>query len=147
MDNFVIFIVLILFGIVGYRLFLWPSKSRVDPSRLKKTAKGQVGNSTSSKWRSVKIRPGLTPCKMASDQINQIFLAVDAPNLPLEGCTRKKCLCKYVFLADRRDLEDRREYLGHISKVYNSNKGDDRRLIRGRRLSDSLHRPLPEYQV
>ncbi len=147
MEIVVILIVLILIGIVGYILNTRFSGSRVSTLRPRKTSKGQVANSTRTKWRSVKIRPGLTPCKNASEKSSQVFLAVEAPIFPLEGCTRKKCLCKYEFLTDRRSHEDRREYLEHIGTLCSSYKGDDRRRILGRRLLESSPSRSPEFQA
>ena len=40
-------------------------------------------NSEDTKWRSVKIRPGLIACDRVADMTGQIFLSQQAPSLPL----------------------------------------------------------------
>ena len=42
----------------------------------------------------------------------QRFLAVRAPALPVPGCDRKKCECRYIRHADRRAPGDRRDAFG-----------------------------------
>ncbi len=91
--------------------------------------------SSDTRWRAVEIRPGLFCCKTAAKIANRIYLASEAPTFPLDGCSEKKCQCKYKFLDDRRNGEDRRDDFVTLSSVTQSFE-NDRRHLRGRRTSD-----------
>ncbi len=56
----------------------------------------------------VSIERDLLPCKAAQDIGDKRFLSHEAPDLPLEGCDRDKCACRYVHHSDRRTHEERR---------------------------------------
>jgi hypothetical protein len=91
--------------------------------------------SEDTKWRSVKIRPGLIACARVADMTGQIFLSQQAPSLPLENCTEKDCRCHYIFLDDRRSGTDRRIEMGKLAEFV-PNMGINRRSIAGRRATD-----------
>jgi hypothetical protein len=91
--------------------------------------------SEDTKWRSVKIRPGLIACDRVADMTGQIFLSRAAPSLPLENCTEKDCRCHYIFLDDRRSGTDRRIEMGKLDEFL-PNIGKNRRSISGRRATD-----------
>jgi len=91
--------------------------------------------SEDTRWRSVKIRPGLIACDRVADMTGQIFLSREAPSLPLESCTEKDCRCHYIFLNDRRTGTDRRIELGKLDELLPS-MGINRRGIPGRRAND-----------
>ena len=91
--------------------------------------------SSDTRWRSVKIRPGLMSCKRVSTLAGQIFLAEEAPSLPLPNCAEEDCRCHYIFLEDRRSGADRRIEYGRFGD-YASSHGSDRRLQTGRRYAD-----------
>ena len=91
--------------------------------------------STDTRWRSVKIRPGLMACTSVTTISSQIFLSRDAPPLPLEGCVDKGCNCHYIFLDDRRGGGDRRIDLGRLGDFFPDYE-HERRQIQGRRLAD-----------
>jgi hypothetical protein len=102
--------------------------------RFKKADNDSPGKSKDTQWRAVRIRSGLIACKAVSSIKGRIFLAPDAPSLPLENCS-EDCRCHYVFLDDRRGGADRRiEYsqLGGLLTGY----GNERRRFAGRRLVD-----------
>ena len=105
--------------------------------RFKKTAKagGSTGRSSDTRWRSVKIRPGTTPCRPVAAITGQIFLAQGAPSLPLANCTNNNCGCRYVFLEDRRSGEERRLELSRIGDLVPDYQSDRRRES-GRRYAD-----------
>lgn len=86
-----------------------------------------------TKWRSVRIRPGLNCCKLALSLQEQVFLSKEVPTLPLEYCTEKNCTCHYLFLDDRRSGLDRRAELARVGALLS---GIDRRRSQGRRLAD-----------
>jgi hypothetical protein len=91
--------------------------------------------SEDTRWRSVKIRPGLIACDRIADMTGQIFLSQEAPSLPLESCTEKDCRCHYIFLNDRRTGTDRRIELGKLDELLPSMR-INRRDIPGRRATD-----------
>jgi len=92
-------------------------------------------NSEDTKWRSVKIRPGLIACDRVAGISGQIFLSQEAPSLPLENCTEQDCSCHYIFLDDRRSGTDRRVEMGKLDEFL-PNLGINRRSIAGRRATD-----------
>jgi len=105
--------------------------------RFKKpaTTVDRTDRSSDTRWRSVKIRPGTAPCRSIAEITGQIFLAPDAPSLPLKNCTKENCQCRYVFLEDRRSGDDRRldfDRFGDFIPTYKS----DRRRESGRRYAD-----------
>ena len=94
----------------------------------------RTGNAEITKWRSVKIKPGLISCKRADRMTGEIYFAADAPTFPLDSCTEKLCQCKYVYLDDRRDGSDRREsteYSADLFALHEKERrgGKDRRTI------------------
>jgi hypothetical protein len=96
---------------------------------------GADDTSADTKWRSVKIRPGLISCERVAKMEGQIFLSKEAPRLPLDNCTENDCRCHYIFLDDRRSGSDRRlefDRLGDFLPTYPS----ERRQLPGRRLAD-----------
>jgi len=102
--------------------------------RFKKVDDDSPGKSKNSKWRSVRIRSGLIACKAVSSIKGRIFLAPDAPSLPLENCT-EDCRCHYVFLDDRRNGTNRRIEFGQRGG-FMPGYGSERRRFAGRRLAD-----------
>ena len=93
------------------------------------------GESSDTRWRSVKIRPGLMSCKRVGTIAGQIFLAEEAPSLPLENCTEEDCRCHYIFLEDRRSGMDRRVELGRFGEFVSSYRSE-KRYHAGRRYAD-----------
>ena len=88
-----------------------------------------------TRWRAVKIEPGLMSCKAAAECAGQVFLASSAPRIPLDGCDETECRCKYVHLEDRRSGGDRRIELGELGAFLPANK-EERRRSKGRRVTD-----------
>ncbi len=102
----------------------------------------KIGRSTNesdpdsdTKWRSVKIRPGLITCDRVASLAGQVFLSREAPELPLANCGERDCRCHYVFLDDRRSGIDRRLELGRLG-AFLSISERDRRHVPGRRAGD-----------
>jgi len=104
---------------------------------FKKPGKSEdsAGKSSDTRWRSVKIRPDAAPCRAVAEITGQIFLAQNAPSLPLENCSKENCRCRYVFLEDRRSGEDRRLLLGRFDDFIPDYQRD-RRRVSGRRYAD-----------
>ncbi len=97
---------------------------------------GDSGNaSADTKWRSVRVRPGLNACKRVEQITDQVFLAREAPVLPLPYCTEPECRCHYLFMDDRRSGLDRRVEMARLGYVF-AGKGSDRRRSPGRRVGD-----------
>ena len=79
-----------------------------------------------TRWRAVKIVPGLIACDAVQSLTDQIFLASESPHLPLGDCARADCRCKYAHLDDRRSGSDRRLDLGSLDGYLPSNHADRR---------------------
>lgn len=88
-----------------------------------------------TRWRSVKIRPGLIACERIASLDGQVFLSREAPELPLANCTGADCRCHYLFLDDRRSGIDRRAQLERLGEFLSSSDRDRRRSP-GRRAGD-----------
>ncbi len=91
--------------------------------------------SADTKWRSVKVRPGLNACKRVEQIADQLFLSREAPVLPLPYCTETECRCHYLFMDDRRSGLDRRVEMAKLNYIFAGN-GGDRRRSPGRRTGD-----------
>ena len=88
-----------------------------------------------TRWRTVKVRPGLIACKHAGDIQHHLFLSREAPELPLPHCSETDCRCHYVFHDDRRSGVDRRAQMDRVERLLSSRR-DDRRRSPGRRADD-----------
>ncbi len=84
-------------------------------------------------FRSVSIVSNAPRCKTAIRVKDERFLAVEAPPLPLPGCTSENCHCRYHYHDDRRSELNRRAPAGSIqrdfvaSENFKERKGADRR--------------------
>ena len=63
---------------------------------------------TSSDFHAVSVRPGAYACNEANEIAGQRFLATEAPEIPLPGCTSSNCECHFVHHDDRRSGKERR---------------------------------------
>ena len=95
----------------------------------------ETDSAAETRWRSVRLRPGLIACESIADLDGQVFLSREAPELPLANCTMANCRCHYVFLDDRRSGIDRRADLERLGNKISIN-GRDRRHSTGRRGGD-----------
>jgi hypothetical protein len=76
----------------------------------------------------VAIRPCReSPCAAVTALADKRFLAVRAPALPVPGCDRTTCNCRYVRFADRRAPDDRREAYARFGG-FKPNSGTNRRI-------------------
>ena len=87
-----------------------------------------------TRWRAVKVVPGLICCRRAELMSHQVFLSKDSPQLPLPGCTEKRCTCKYRHMADRRSGSDRRARFDELTDYLPPNQVE-RRIV-SRRAAD-----------
>ena len=130
-----IVIICLLAGLIMYGFKPYDYGGNVK--RFKKPAKTNASPDSSSdtRWRSVKIRPGASTCRPVAEITGHIFLAQDAPSLPLANCSQKNCQCRYVFLEDRRSGDDRRFELGRFGDLMPGYQRE-RRHVPGRRYAD-----------
>ena len=134
----ILFAIVILSMLVGIIMLVFkPYDYGENVQHFKKIGNPGKRNKKSedTRWRSVKIRPGLIACDRVADMTGQIFLSQQAPSLPLETCTEEDCRCHYIFLNDRRTGTDRRIELGKMDELLPS-MGINRRGIPGRRATD-----------
>lgn len=83
-------------------------------------------------FQAVEVSTGLDACEAASALDGQRFLASEAPQLPLQGCDRNKCSCRFRKLRDRRHAEDRRFSVGAFGDI-RMGSSKERREVRNRR--------------
>jgi hypothetical protein len=107
----------------------------VDNIKYAAVTSGDAAENT--RWRSVKLRPGLIACEQVTAIQQQIFLSRDAPRLPLQGCDETDCSCHYIFQDDRRSGFDRRAKFDRLGRLLSANR-EDRRRSPGRRLGDMV---------
>ena len=134
----IIFVIVILCMLVAIvTLVFKPYDYGVSVKRFKGmgTSTARKGRLEDTKWRSVKIRPGLISCDRVAETAGIVFLSQEAPTLPLENCTETECRCHYIFLDDRRSGTDRRIELGKLDQFFPTYEGE-RRQVEGRRFAD-----------
>lgn len=83
-------------------------------------------------FHAVSIEPGVKACAAANAAEGKRFLSSAAPMLPLEGCGRSTCQCRYVHHEDRRGKRDRRVNFANP----HAHTMTDRRAGGGRRIND-----------
>ncbi len=89
-----------------------------------------------SRYPAVKIRPCKNACQASTQTSRIIFLALQAPKLPLNACDRiADCDCQFRHFGDRRQQEDRRDgyYMMHDAVQHRERRAPKRV---GRRVSD-----------
>jgi hypothetical protein len=136
MSNLFVTVVLaILVVAIVLRIATRPGK-RFRPKRSQSTtSSASQRDRSSTQWRAVKIAPGLICCDFSGKLAGKIYLSMESPQLPLDGCTENDCRCKYVHLDDRRDGGARRIELGELGAFFPVSQVE-RRQIRGRRSAD-----------
>jgi len=104
-------------------------------SRLRKTPKPAPPlMGTPRRFQAISIYRGVSACATAKRFSDHRFLAKDAPQLPLVGCTMAgTCQCRYLKHKDRRT--DRRRLMDFKASS-RSFLGEDRRQRIGRRSND-----------
>ena len=136
MSNMIVTVILVILVVaIVLRMAIRPGK-RVRPKRSQSTiSSASQRDRSSTQWCAVKIAPGLISCDAAGKLADKIYLSMESPQLPLDGCTEKDCRCKYVHLDDRRDGGARRIELGELSAFFPVSQVE-RRQISGRRSTD-----------
>lgn len=136
----VVFAIIFAITIAIVILYFKPYDYGAESAGLVNVARGSTEPgiiSEDTRWRSVKIRPGLIACKQATAIQQQIFPSREAPPLPLQGCGEADCSCHYIFDEDRRSGFDRRAEIDRLGRLL-SGKPEDRRRSRGRRFGDMV---------
>lgn len=107
--------------------------ARVTPGPVSRAQRAELAR-PKNPFAAVSIRPCVeSPCAAVLSSHHVRYLAVRAPPLPLPGCDRKQCGCRYVRHADRRSPGDRRDgfarFGGLIPTVGKDRRarGEDRR--------------------
>lgn len=111
----------------------WIRKSGVRPESPATRGSVQAGQGVNP-YRAVQVRRGLDSCRSVDAITNQRFLTSAAPTLPLPDCDRVSCSCRFDKLNDRRSGEVRRLIAQRRHDLY---YGEERRLQKGRRVTDS----------
>jgi hypothetical protein len=87
-------------------------------------------------FQAISIYRGIRSCDIAKRFADHRFLAREAPQLPLSGCTMNaNCECRYLKHKDRRGQPRRLIEFGLAPRLFD---GKERRAVRvGRRRSDA----------
>lgn len=113
-----------------------PNVKKGKSAKARKLQAKQVGSVPADShtkpkpYQAVSIKTRLGACDAAIKMQDEVFLAADAPPLPLSSCDVDTCSCRYVYLDDRRQ-DDRRSPFGERTGVSGPSgerrEGDDRR--------------------
>ena len=129
-------LVIIVAAVAGFFLIKSKSNKVQNPSTDQNNSAKKRERLENTRWRAVEIRPGLIACSGITKIANKVYLASDAPDLPLGTCSENACQCKYLHLDDRRSGEDRRSPITQIGAFFAEDDNDDRRITTGRRAAD-----------
>jgi hypothetical protein len=104
-------------------------------SRLQKTPPPEPRRLAPARpFQAISIFKGTRACEMARKFSEHRFLAREAPQLPLSGCTmRESCECRYIRHKDRRAEPRRLVDFGIATRLFD---GKERRRRQGRRSDD-----------
>ncbi len=141
MDPFTIFIIMAFLLIGAVLVFV----NKIEMGKFQHQERAQeiadvikkVDLAANKEWRSVRVSPGKTCCQAAQLLSGKVFLAVEAPPLPLVYCNEEDCRCKYIHMNDRRCGLDRRLSYQEALKL-SQLESSERRLREGRRSADLL---------
>jgi hypothetical protein len=91
-------------------------------ARAARQAGAQAGQdgpapAATGRFRAVVIRPGRDCCEAVRALAGRPALTDEAPALPLAGCDRARCHCRFQRLADRRGGDERRFSFGSLQTV------------------------------
>lgn len=87
-------------------------------------------------YHAVEIRSTERPCNASRMLLGTRYLSSEAPRIPLPGCDRTVCSCKYVHFKDRRAQQRRDTYL-HEAYADGERRLERRKRV-GRRTVDRL---------
>jgi hypothetical protein len=109
--------------------------NRAASRALGKTSAANTKSGATSDWHSVTILSSFNACDAAKALEGKVFLATEAPSLPLADCDNTTCRCHYGYLDDRRQ-EDRRTPYGERHGARLASNASDRRQPGNRREVD-----------
>ena len=127
-------LILVLALLVGW---LWlRRRGSSKPARAPASA-ARVEHEANTEFHAVAIRPAAHACAAARKLEGKRFLATEAPRLPLAGCDRERCECRFQHYKDRRAGTDRRSPFGSggLASI-TGNYPQERRQKEGRRADD-----------
>lgn len=107
-------------------------KSEVDGKSARDAAPAKPA---AKPYAAVKVMPAPGACKAAKRLSEQVYLAAEAPPLPLPGCTLE-CNCRYQYLDDRRQADRRAPGGGVRNHIEEAAGLNVTRKGRGRRSTD-----------
>ncbi|MBL8272140.1 hypothetical protein [Steroidobacter sp.] len=93
----------------------------------------QRAPTTNNAYHAVSVMPGPNACAAAYRFSGQRFLSLQAPRLPLPSCDAAACNCRFKHHKDRRAGPRRNSDVGMVTASFS---GNERRLKRGRRVTD-----------
>lgn len=116
---------------------LFGRKNASIPNRAAKPA------SVSGPYQSAELVVSASGCCAAAEALaGKRLLAHEAPMLPLPGCDRSKCRCRYNRLTDRRTEARRAADVGlHVAAEMYRRAGECSRHGNGRRATDPARDP------
>jgi len=103
-----------LLGLAAVLLIVWLYVRRRTAAREAQEAAKAVRarNPADTRYHAVSIKFGSNACAAAKKMAGERFLAGQAPQIPLPGCTSVNCECRFVHHDDRRVGRDRRSPFG-----------------------------------
>jgi hypothetical protein len=116
---------------MAFNISDWLLRRRID-AQVRTSGRPVEHRRIGNPYHAVSIESGLRSCEAARDAEGTRFLSIDAPMLPLEGCTQSTCQCRYVHHDDRRAHRERRVQFPNPHAVRNG----ERRHSTGRRITD-----------
>lgn len=91
---------------------------------------------SSNPWYAVRLQAGHDCCDSITYVQDKVYLANEAPSLPLSSCQQSTCRCTYQHFDDRRQ-ELRRDPYSEYGLRASQHQGEERRSrSRGRREAD-----------
>ena len=133
----ILFAIALLIVAMILTLFRYSGRGERRPTPLPATRRGATSVRQRTRWRAVKVAPGLIACGAVEKLSGRVFLASESPHLPLGDCSQANCQCRYVHLDDRRSGGDRRIDLGSFGAYLPQNQSD-RRRVADRRASGAV---------
>lgn len=94
---------------------------------------------TLKSYHCVEVHTGIPACKAVQHFGTTRFLSVEAPTLPVSGCTMKQCKCSFIHHDDRRD-DDRRNPYGMWSNTPPAIVGERRSRVDRRKSLEGAFR-------
>ncbi len=111
--------------------FWWRQRER---RRQARASRAQEPAGVTENYRCVELRYPDDACDAVKRIGAQRFLPAEAPGIPVPGCDRGRCSCRYAHHEDRRD-DDRRHPFAEKASQPPPSVGGERRSRKDRRKS------------